>query len=69
MGNVLFMHVIKCEKELLNYIGCRSLTNPLHFDDVVIELATGHKLRHDIEVCIVLEQFKDSNHVRVISFR
>ena len=69
MSNVLLMHVIKCEKELPNYIGSRPLADTLHFDDVVIELATSHKLRHDIEVCIVLEQFKDSDHVRVISFR
>ena len=69
MGNVLFMHVINGEQELLDYISCISLADPLHLDDVIIQLATGHKLRHDIEVCIVLEKFKDPDHVRVISFR
>ena len=55
MGNVLFMHVIESEQELLDYIGCLSLADSLNLDDVIVQLATSHKLRHDIEVCIVLE--------------
>ena len=69
MGNVLFMHVTNGKQELLDYIGCRPLTDPLHLDDVFVKFSTSYKLGHDIEVCIVLEKFKDTDHVRMVSFR
>ena len=66
MSNILLVHVADSEKELLDSIGCLALSKPLNFNDVVVEFSTCHKFSHDIEIGLILQEFKDADHVRMV---
>lgn len=60
------MHVVEGEEKLLDGVSCLSLRHAFHLDDVVVELATGHQLGSDVEIGVVVEQFKNADNVWVI---
>lgn len=60
------MHVVKGEEQLLDQVRCLAFTKPLHLDDVIIELSTGHQLRHYVKIDIVLQKFKNAHDMWMI---
>ena len=44
VSDVLLVHVVDGQQDLLQNVGCLSLCESLHFQDVVIELTSGHNL-------------------------
>ena len=65
---VLLVHVVHRKQKLLDYVRCPSFTESLDLDNVIVEFAARDQLSHNVEVCLVLEQLEDSDHVRVVCF-
>ena len=66
MGNVLLVHVVECQKDLLYNVGCLSLAHPLDLDHVLVELSSRHQLRDDVEVYLVLQKLHGPHDVGVV---
>ena len=69
MHDILPMHIVERQEKLLDNVSCLLLVDPLHFDDVFVELAAGHQFCDDVEASIVLQKLKDPHYMRMISLR
>ena len=63
MHNVLLMHEIKSEEELLDHISSLHLRKLLHLADLLKKVATQDHFHDDIVVLSVLKEFKDASDV------
>ena len=63
MHNVLLMHEVKSEEQLLNHICSLNLCKLLHLANLLKKIATQDHLHDNIVVLSVLKEFKDTSDV------
>ena len=64
--DVLLVHVIEGEEELLDRIRGLALAQRNRLDYVVVEFTSGNQFSYNIKVRIVLQELVDSDYVRMI---
>ena len=65
MHNVLLVHVVEGQAELLDHRGCLALIECALLHDLLKEVAAGHELHDNIIVARVFHELKHSRDVRV----
>lgn len=65
VNNLLKMHVIKSQHELVDYVRCLSLCESIRLSESVEKLSTLSQLRNHINVDIILNQIDYSDKIRM----
>ena len=68
VSNVLLVHVVDCEQDLFDHMGCLSLGQSLLLDDVIIQFTTSYQFSNDIEFTLVFEKLENAHDMWMISF-
>ena len=54
MDDVLLVHVAEGQQELLDRIGCPTLIQSFHLNDMIVEFTTSNELCNDVEIRLIL---------------
>ena len=65
--NVLVMHVVDSEQNLLQNESDFLLGELLFFQNVAAQITSRHQLHDDVEFALIFEEFNHSDNVRMLS--
>lgn len=69
VNDVLLVHVVEWQKDLLNELSSLRLREHLVFDDMIVKFAAFDNLRDDVVVNLILKHLNDPDNVWVVGLR